>query len=237
MRRRLRCQSGFTMVEVLVVMFSAGVVLSAAATAVDVVLHQSTGTVSRTEATQRGRLVLDQMTRQLRSQVCIDVGTPTERISLAAASRNSVQFYVDFSDGSKQPTKRQLTYDPTSATIVQQVWPASSALGVTPTTFSATPQTTTLLDNVIPYNDGGATPFFSYYGYQPAGNPRLDTLQLDPGSGTLTVPELEDTARIAIAMEVLPARAPDQTISTRLEDSVHLRTSDPNQNSPDPKCR
>jgi type II secretory pathway pseudopilin PulG len=236
MRRRLRRQGGFTMVEVLVVLFSAGVVIGTAATAVDVVLNQSTGTVLRTDATQRGRLVLDRMTQQLRSQVCLDVGTATERISLVAASANSVRFYVDLGDGSKPLSERRLSYDPASKTIVQQVWPANSAVGAAPTTFSNTAQSTTLLDNVIPYADG-STPIFSYFGYQPTGDPRLDTLQFDPGAGMLSTAQLEDTARIAVAMEVLPARAPDQTISTRLEDSVHLRTSDPNQESPDPTCR
>ena len=235
--RRLRRQDGFTLVELLAVIFVGGIVLAGAATMIQVVLRQSTGTVQRTDATQRGRLVLDQVTRQLRSQVCLDVGTATEKVSLAGASKTSVMFYVDFGDGSQLPTKRQLTYDPAAKKLVQQIWPATSALGVTPTTFSATPQSSTLLDNVIAYNDGGATPFFSFFGYQPTGNPRLDTLQFDPGAGTLTAAQLADTARIAVAMEVLPARAPDQKISTRLSDSVHLRTSDPNKSSPEPKCR
>lgn len=236
--RRLRPEHGFTMVEILVVLMITGVVLGAAATGVQVVMRQSNGTILRTEAGQRGRLVLDSLMRQIRSQVCLDVGTATEKMSLAAASKNSVTFYLDFGDGSAQPLKRQLTFDPAAKTIVQQTWPATSALGTTPTTFSATAQTTTLLQEVISFNDGPpATPFFTYYGYQPTGSPRLETRKLDPGTGALSATDLADTAGIQVAMEVLPARAPNQEISTRLEDRVHLRTSDPNRNTPEPTCR
>ena len=48
-----------------------------------------------------------------------------------------------------------------------------------PTTFSATPQTTTLLENVIPYTDG-TTPFFRYYGYSRRA-PAARHAALDPG--------------------------------------------------------
>ena len=89
---------------------------------------------------------------------------------------------------------------------------------------------------MIAYNDGG-DPFFSYFGYQPTGSPRLDTLRLIRASGTLTTAQLGGHRAHHGCDGGAPARAPDQKISTRLEDSVHLRTSDPNKNTPEPTCR
>ena len=200
-------------------------------------MRQSTGTMLRTEAAQRGRLVMDRMTQAIRSQVCVDVGTATEKRSLVSGTSTTVSFYVDLSSGGVAPERRELSYDAANKRIVERRWAATSAAGVTPTTWSATPTTRILLNNVVPYKDGSA-PMFRYYGYQPTGDPRLDTLRFDPGAGTLTAAQLADTARIALAMEVLPTRAPaNNPISTRLEDSVHLRTSDPNKSNPDPECR
>jgi prepilin-type N-terminal cleavage/methylation domain-containing protein len=235
--RRLRQDAGFTLPELLVVIFISGIVLAGAASFVNVILRQSSGTMLRTEATQRGRLVLDRITQSIRSQVCVDVDTASEKGSLVSASSNAIQFYVDLSNGTVSPERREISYDATNKRIVEKRWAATTAPGVTPTTWSATVTQRTLLDNVIPYKDGSA-PIFRYYGYQPTGDPRLDTLRFDPGAGTLTATQLEDTARVAVAVEVLPQRAPaSNKISTRLEDSVHLRTSDPNKSNPDPECR
>jgi prepilin-type N-terminal cleavage/methylation domain-containing protein len=229
--KRLRSEAGFSMAELLVVLIIAGIVLAGVASLMQVVMRQSTGTVLRTEATQRGRLVLDQITQQLRSQVCLDVDTATEKVSLAAASDNSVTFYTDLSDGSKQPVKRTVTYDPVGKTIKQTSYLATSAIGVVPTTFSATGTTRTLLDNV----DAPTAGMFAFWGYQPTGTPRPLTRGLGPGS--LSATDLGDTAQINIVMQVRPPRSKDPKLFTQLEDSVHLRTADPNQNNPDPDCR
>jgi hypothetical protein len=182
--------------------------------------------------TQRGRLVLDQVTQQLRSQVCIDVDLASEKVSLVAATPASLTFYTDLSDGSKQPVKRTLTYDPTGKTLKQTSYAATSALGVVPTTFSGTGTTRTLLDNVTAPGDV----MFSYEAYELAGDPRPLTRDL-PATGGLSATDLADVAQINLVMQVRPARTKDTTLFTQLEDSVHVRTADPNQNNPDPDCR
>jgi prepilin-type N-terminal cleavage/methylation domain-containing protein len=228
---RLRREDGFSMVELLVVLIISGIVLAGVASLMQVVMRQSTGTVLRTEATQRGRLALDQITQQLRSQVCIDVDTATEKVSLVAASPNSVTFYTDLSDGSKQPVKRTVTYNPTAKTITQITYPATSALGVVPTTFNATGTSRTLLDNV----EAPSTGMFTYVAYAFAGDPR--PLDRTLPNAALDATQLGDTAQINLVMQVRPPRSKDPKLFTQLEDSVHLRTADPNQNNPDPDCR
>ena len=68
-------------------------------------MRQSNGVISKTDASQRGRLAMDQMTRALRSQVCLDLGSATARPALEAANRNSMTFYTDLSDGSRPPVR------------------------------------------------------------------------------------------------------------------------------------
>jgi prepilin-type N-terminal cleavage/methylation domain-containing protein len=114
---RSRQQSGFTVVELLVAMAVLGVVAVGAMTLIEVVMRQGRGVIDRTESAQRGRLVLDQMTRQIRSQVCVNATTK----GLVAATPHALTFHTDLSDGSTAaaPVKRMLEYDAPSKSIVQ----------------------------------------------------------------------------------------------------------------------
>jgi hypothetical protein len=101
-----------------------------------------------------------------------------------------------------------------------------------PTTFSTSATSRVVLDDVTAPRDG--TPFFRFYAYTATGDPRTTTAPLPV---PLSPASLADTARIAVAMDVRPARADDDQVYTRLQDSVHLRTADPNTSDPDPDCR
>jgi prepilin-type N-terminal cleavage/methylation domain-containing protein len=105
---RLRDERGFTLVEMLAVMLVGGIVLAGVAGLMQTVMRQSTGIVARTDASQRGRLVMDRMTSQLRSQVCLDLGFESAKPAVESATRNSVTFYTDLSDGTKPAVRRQL---------------------------------------------------------------------------------------------------------------------------------
>ena len=128
------------MAELLVVLIITGVVLGAAATGVQVVIRQSNGTILRTEAAQRGRLVLDSLMRQIRSQVCLDVGTATEKIEPRCGEQELGHLLPRLrATAPSRRIKRQLTLRPGH----QDDRPADlgrdvGAVGATPTTFSAT---------------------------------------------------------------------------------------------------
>jgi prepilin-type N-terminal cleavage/methylation domain-containing protein len=222
---RLRSERGFTMVEVLAVMLIGGIVMAGVASLMQVAMRQSTGIVSRTDAIQRGRLVMDRMTRELRSQVCLDLGYVSARPALESADRNSVTFFTDLSDGTKPVVKRQITYDAANKKIVEKQYVRSSAAGVTPTTFSTTPTTTTLLENVTSKNSTGD--FFSFRKYNGPGSDATDTV-LVSGATPLSSADLAAVARITIAMDVRPSNAKNGAVFTRLEDSVLVRNLNKN---------
>ena len=79
----------------------------------DSTVRLNTGVMAKTDAMQRGRLAMDVITQQLRSQVCLEnLAGPAIVPGATNATRST--FYSDFSegDGTVPPTKRTLTFDP-----------------------------------------------------------------------------------------------------------------------------
>lgn len=239
-----RREDGFTLPELLIVLFITGVVLAGVANLMQTTLRQSSGVITRTDATQRGRLVMDRMTQQLRSQICVDTGLTDagnnliEKPSLAYAAPNRVVFYADLGNGAAKPDgtsrveRRELVYDTANKRILQRRFIATSQLGAAPTTFSGTVSETVLLSNVSTPPEG----MFRFYAYDDAAVPPTTTREVT--GNPLSDANRAQTARIGVAMDVRPTKSGDQKIFTRLEDSVHLRTADPNYTTnPDPDCR
>lgn len=231
--RRLRGQAGFTVVEMLAATMVLGVVAMGALTMIQVVLRQGSGVIQHTESAQRGRLTLDQMTRQIRSQVCLNETTK----GLISASPTALMFYADLGNGAAgvRPTKRLLEYRPATRTLVESVWTANPN-GSYPTTAT---RSTVLLDNVDPTpnpTDKSKTlPVFGYYAYPdplPA-SPRPDVAL----NGTLSAALLGRVAMVRINFTVRPPKTASDAVFTPLRDDVQLRNADPNATTPDPTCR
>ncbi len=208
------------MVELLVAMMVLGVVAVGAMTMMEVVMRQGRGVVDRTEAAQRGRLVLDAITRQVRSQVCKDATTK----GLVAATPDSLTFYADLSDGSTPPAKRQLEYQPSSRQIVERVYAAD---GTTVTREAV------LLSNVVRSPDPelpNDTSFFSYWKY-----PDPPTATAEPVR-VASAAELGRIAVIRVNFAVRPHAATHDKFNTALSDRIVLRNADPNATNNDPAC-
>ena len=127
MSRRLRSEAGFSLPELLITLTIAGVIMLAAFALVEFVMKRTAEAEQRVEATQRGRIGMDMITRQLRSQVCLGAGTrrrswtarPTRSRS-TSTSGNSLRLdaaraphadlrarhanRLDHRDGSRSPT-------------------------------------------------------------------------------------------------------------------------------------
>jgi prepilin-type N-terminal cleavage/methylation domain-containing protein len=224
--RRAKAQAGFTVVEVLVAMAVLGVVAVGAMTLIEVVMRQGRGIIDRTESAQRGRLALDQMTRQIRSQVC----PSATKKGLVEATPTALTFYADLTNGSTGavPAKRKLEYQSASKNIVETIYKADT---------TTVDRQRVLLQNVVPVKDPDqpARPptFFTYYAYQdPAPAGELQTLPDTP-----TLADLPRIAVVTVNVGVYPPGTTNAKAMTALNDQIVLRNADPNATNNDPICQ
>jgi prepilin-type N-terminal cleavage/methylation domain-containing protein len=229
--RRAKAPAGFTVVEVLVAMTVLGVVAMGAMTLMEVVMRQGRGVLDRTESAQRGRLALDQMTRQIRSQVCASVTTK----GLVAATPDALTFYADLSDGrsAAPPAKRKLEYQPAAKQIVEVVYKPDG---------TTVDRRRVLLQNVVPVKDPApdgppaaarAALFFTYYAYNDAS----PTGELRALADTPSAADLGQISVVKVNVGVYPHGTTDADAMTVLSDRVTLRNADPNATNNDPTCQ
>jgi prepilin-type N-terminal cleavage/methylation domain-containing protein len=220
---RLRSQAGFTLIELLVAMVIGMFTILAAFALIDATMSGTARVTARTEANQRGRLALDDMTRALRSEVCVNGDAP-----IVSADANQITFTTDLSD-TKISDKRTFSFDPATRTISQGI---ATGSGVEPNrTFSGTFNTTTLLADVVA---DPSLPVFSYWADVPGtGGSQQTQLTTLP----LPVTDLERVARIDITFVARPtAAAQTPAWSSTFEDSVTLRAVDGNTANPTFEC-
>jgi hypothetical protein len=225
-----------TLMEVLIACTVGFVVLAATLGLLESSLRLNGGVASRTDAMQRGRLGMDKITQELRSQVCLDLDHPA---ILQGATDSSVQFYTDFSeaDGTKAPDRRTLTLDPVQRRITTLIYQAT-VLKPTPDNYAAKPTTSSLdLDNVsLQKDDKGVTiPFLTYYAYQPTGDPAHPE-PIQKLATPLDAASAARVARVDINFVARPIGATDDKNAVNVSDQIMVRHADPNLSVPDPAC-
>jgi type II secretory pathway pseudopilin PulG len=237
---RLRRNDGFTLPEVLIAATVGFVVLAATLGLLESTVRLAFGMVAKTDSMQRGRLAMDQITQQLRSQVCLNLDTP----AIKSATASSVEFYVDFSsaDGNTPPFLRKLEFPSAPATagdIRAYTW-TTTAANPTPLSFPDTPSAAAVvLENVVrqrdPADSSKELPFLRYYAFQPVGNPPRPepTLELTP---PLAPAQLARIARIDVKYLSRPTGSTDNGKGVNITDQVMVRHADPNLSVPDPAC-
>jgi hypothetical protein len=194
-------------------------------------MRQGRGVVDRTESAQRGRLVLDQMTRQIRSQVCLNATTK----GMIAATPDALTFYADLSATGTAPRRRRLEYQPSTKRIVEQLYKADGA---------TLDRESILLQNVVPTPDGSKSlPIFAYSAYPqnpPAGVPLEPNVPLTgtpAQTGALSAAQVARIAVVGVNFSVRPHSATGDRFNTPLSDQVVLRNADPNATKNDPTCQ
>lgn len=236
---RLRQQEGFSLPELLIALAIAMIVSLATFTLIETTMKKSGDAAARVEAAQRGRIAMDIITRQLRSQVCIT----TNSAAMFEATGNTNGFYVDFSDQSNSdmpPVRHRLVFNPVAHTIVEEDTPGVSN-HATPPTFTynlAQTKRKSLLTDVEPY---GTTPVFQYFAYDNSANPRPNTVLPAPATG-MVAGDLARVARIVVTYRSLatgrisPTGRIDRTGSIVMQDEIYVRSADPNDPAPTPTC-
>jgi prepilin-type N-terminal cleavage/methylation domain-containing protein len=219
----MRSESGFSLIELLAALAIGMIVLLAAFDLIDNSLAVSGQVSARTDASQRGRAALDEMTRALRSQVCVNGNAP-----VVSASDTSVTFTFDLANGSTLPQRRQLTYSPTARTITQATWDGN---GAEPTlTFPGAPTPLTVLTDADPEP---SKPIFSYWEVR-AGS---GGSQFDPLAAATATADPTRIARIDIAFVAhASAQSEGPNNASTIEDSVFARSVDPNNASAQVVC-
>ncbi len=138
---RLRHESGVTLVELMVAMMIGTMTILAVYGVLDTSIKQSSKIAGRVNATQRGRIAMDTITRQLRSQVCYSATVP----ALVSGTDTSVKFHVDLTDGAKPIEQHEIFYDATARTLTERVWPGVGS----PLSFPTQTVTRQITDGVV----------------------------------------------------------------------------------------
>ena len=221
----MRREDGFTLPEVLIASLIGFIVLSGALGLLESTVRLGGGTMSKTDAMQRGRLAMDVVTRQLRSQVCAVAGSP----AIVDGRDSSISFYADFGDGSRAPDRRTLQLDSGRASLVATVH-TGTGTPPGPYAFPSTPSRTEhVLENVVAPT---GTPFLRYFAFSTAAQPAPDVLLATP----LSAADRRRVARIEVAFSARPTGATDGKHAITLRDQVLVRHADVNSSEPDPFC-
>jgi prepilin-type N-terminal cleavage/methylation domain-containing protein len=222
MSRGLRSEAGFTLPELLTTMWIAGVIMLAAFAMVDFVMKRTAEAEQRVEATQRGRTGMDMITRQLRSQVCLNATPP-----IAEGTADSIQFFTDLgnSTASSLPERHTLTFNAAAGSITETVEKPNAT---NPVTWKA-PTTRILLSGITRDTDAGGNPIpiFQYRGFDNTKNP------VQVSDSNLAVPlkatgNAGKVAMVKITFRSVARRTPRSEVSFAIADDVYSRVINPN---------
>jgi len=231
--RRARSQGGFSLPELLVAMMIGLATLLAVFGVLDVSVKQSNAIAGRVNATQRARIAMDQITRQLRSQVCYS----TDIHALTDARDDSVTFHVDLSDGTRLIERREIAFSTVTKKITERTWAGVANTGAgLPILFPTLTRTRVLADDIVrapvlerPPN----APLFRYYRYDTSIPPR-PVIQL---TTPLSADDLKLVAKIDIGFTSLPpASRTTPSASVTLYNEIYVRAANPNDPVPKPIC-
>jgi type II secretory pathway pseudopilin PulG len=235
MRRLVREESGFTIIEMLVSCALGLIVLGTLGGLVSTAQQTASRTSQRADAAQRGRLAMEQLVQGLRSQVCLQTDASSAQTTIVAGTDTSVTFFAGVDSPNTAatgglpkafaPQKRTYTFSSSgtgSITLATYdgTFDGASGLWTFPGTAS---RNRTIIDTVAARAQTGTStpaPVFSYYAYKADG-----TLDEDnPLPTPLAETDLPRVAQIAIAFTSLPtggSKNPD--VQAPFDDNVTLR--------------
>jgi prepilin-type N-terminal cleavage/methylation domain-containing protein len=222
----LRSEDGFTLVELLAAMVIGLIVIFAAYNLIDSSVRVNATVAGRTDASQRGRSGMDEITRVLRSQVCANGTAP-----VTSATPTQVTFTADLSNGSTVADQRSLVYDAVKDTVTETVTAGS---GAEPNvTFPGTPKASVVLTDADPSPSAVGGAVFTYWA---ADGGSGGTAFTSLGS-TVAAADLPRIARIDVGLSVRPGNSKTgDRRSALFSDSVIVRSVNPDSANPVATC-
>jgi Tfp pilus assembly protein PilW len=223
-----RSEAGMTLVEMVVGMMIGIIVLGAAYTILVAATPLAARTQDRVDAFRSGRLALDIMASELRSQVCLPGAVPP--IIPTTSKDNEVWFYSNTGDDSALPQRRRIYL--TGTAIREDMWQGQG--NSTAVTFPVLPTRTRTLISPVTLVSG--TPLFTYYGFDSNLPAAVNQLLATP----VSVADSEKVVQVDISFVAGSSIAKTPTASSRdstFQQSVFFRTADPTDPAKGPKCQ
>jgi prepilin-type N-terminal cleavage/methylation domain-containing protein len=221
----MRSERGFTLIELLIAISVGSVIMLATFAMLDGSVTLTGNTQKRVDATQRGRIAMEAITSQLRSQVCPN-SAASALIGAGSTGPASDQYQVNFwsfrRTGAFVPERRVITWDTNTDSIVQRDYNQAGTLL----------RTNLLLRKVRPATTPANAPIFSYWAYPTT--PGATTPSNGPLPTPLSAADAASVALIKVRFTAQPdtsngpaAAVPPQGSQT-FSDQVFARTADPN---------
>lgn len=213
---RLGDERGLTLVELLISLVVGTMIMLAAYGLLDSTWSGTRRINDRVEATQRGRLAMAEIVRQLRSQVCVQPGSAP----IVDGRGDSVTFYSFTGTGPYSPERHTIQFDPQTRSIVDHVYVGQ---GTPPEmTYPAAPtRRRILLTDVV---RAGEAPIFSYYAWTSSGSV-VPSVQL---ATPLSAADAARTVRVVVQFRALPVGKTTSGESIVLQDEAFARQANPN---------
>lgn len=227
--RLRREESGFTLIELLVACSVGTIVLLATFMMLDTSVTLTGKVTDRVDRTSRGRVAMETITRQLRSQVCPAAGVP----ALIDAQDYSVKFYAFTKQGQFIPDQVELAWDTNTNSIVKRTWVGTTASPNT--TWASTANSSTVLTDVKPvFVSGSSGPRGPVFRYYLAGSST-------PLTTPLSAANLKAASKVDVRFMTYPlgrgATGASSNVTT-LQSEAFSRTADPNglNGTTSPEC-
>ena len=173
MRARLSDESGFSLVELLAALVVGIIVMFAIFGLLDTGVRLQAKSVDSLDATDRGRVAIDQISQSLGSRICLG-----SQPSIVAADGSGIEFYASVAPESSAVRlvvqRHRLTVS--GGAIREEVWTSSPPVAppsLPPASATTPTRTRTVIQRIAPI---GTTPIFRYYANQ--GTPARPTLLL-----------------------------------------------------------
>ena len=224
---RVRDESGFSLVELVVALTIGTIVLLAAFMLVDASTPLAQRTNDRVDAFQRGRLALDIVGAELRSQVCMPGAIPP--IMPTVSDEDDIWFYGNNQDQNSLPQRHHIYLQ--GDALKEDTWQGTGTQSAVTFPVNPPPKTRTLLSPValVP-----GVKLFRYFGF----DENLPAAVNKPVATPVSVADSRNIVQVNLSFVARPTRAKAATgRDSTFQQAVFFRTADPTDPMKGAKCQ
>jgi Tfp pilus assembly protein PilW len=230
MMSRLRDESGLTLVELLAATLIGAIVTVGSFSMLDAASRSSRQTSDRVDAVARGRAAMEDMARQIRSQMCVGTTPPVVEATSTRVVFTGNLLTTDPATSTIPVQRRTLEYTPNGvgATRGRIVETVVDGVG-SPPLFNGPAKTRTIIADVAPVSGK----VFRYWTFDTANIPNTVELTAVP----LTQANRRIVSHVQVQFDAMPTSAgANSRLKTLFDTTIYVRSSDPTAPSPGPRC-